>query len=313
MRKKKVSVVISCYNEENNVPVVVEAIHANLRETNYNYEIIAVNDGSRDRTQEVLETLAQTDDKLFFIELSRNFGHQNALKSGLDLSSGDCVISMDADMQHPPEMLPVLLKQWEEGYDIVYTRRAEDKSLSKMKRKSSKWFYRILNSISDIKLEEGTADFRLMDRRAINVIANFKGSDLFIRGIVTWMGFKQKDIIYTPNKRFSGETKYTVKKMLNLATQGILSFSTKPLKMAVYFGFAVALLSILFIPYAAISLYTGHVMAGWVSLILSVSLFGGLQLIVLGVLGLYIGSIFSQSKGFPTYIVRSTNLNQNEE
>lgn len=312
MKKRKVSIVICCYNEEKNIPVVVEAIHANLRNTNYIYEIIAVNDGSNDSTQEVLETLSLIDDKLFFVELSRNFGHQNALKAGLDLSTGDCVISMDADMQHPPELLPVLLEQWEEGYDIVYTRRAEDKSLGKMKRKSSKWFYRILNSVSDIKLEEGTADFRLMDRRAINVVVNFKGSDLFIRGIVTWIGFKQKDIIYTPHKRLSGESKYTVKKMLNLATQGILSFSTKPLKMAVYFGFTAALLSILFIPYAAISLYTGHVMAGWVSLILSVSLFGGLQLIVLGVLGLYIGSIFSQSKGFPTYIVRSTNLEANE-
>lgn len=313
MKKRKVSVVICCYNEETNIPVVVEAIHKNLEPTGYSYEIIAVNDGSRDNSQKVLETLSQNDSNLFYIELSRNFGHQNALKAGLDLSTGDCVISMDADMQHPPEMLPVLIEQWEEGYDIVYTRRAEDKSLSKVKRSTSKWFYKILNSVSDIKLEDGTADFRLMDRRAVNVLSNFKGSDLFIRGIVTWMGFKQKDIIYTPHKRFSGETKYTVKKMLNLATQGILSFSTKPLKMAVYFGFAVALLSILFIPYAAISLYTGHVMAGWVSLILSVSLFGGLQLIVLGVLGLYIGSIFSQSKGFPTYIVRSTNLNDDEK
>lgn len=311
MMNKKVSIVICCYNEETNIPTVVKAIHDSMDTTGYRYEIIAVNDGSTDKSQEVLEDLAREDDKLFYIELSRNFGHQNALKAGLDNATGDCIISMDADMQHPPRMLPDFIKKWEEGYDIVYTRRMDDPSLPKKKTATSRWFYKFLNAVSDIKLEEGVADFRLMDRRAANVLINIKGSDLFIRGIVHWIGFKQYAIDYMPDKRLSGQTKYTVKKMLNLALQGILSFSTKPLHLALYLGFSIAVLSLLCVPYALISLYSGHVMAGWVSLIITVSFLGGLQLFILGIIGLYIGRIFSLTKAYPSYIIRDTNLKTN--
>lgn len=309
--KKKVSIVICCYNEEQNIPVVIKAIQENMEMTAYDYEIIAVNDGSTDGTQALLEKMSQNDPSVFFIEFSRNFGHQNALKAGLDNATGDCIISMDADMQHPPRMLPDFIKKWEEGYDIVYTRRAEDPTLSKKKTKSSKLFYELLNLVSDIKLEQGVADFRLMDRRAANVLIGIKGSDLFIRGIVHWIGFKQYAIDYMPDKRLSGETKYTFKKMRNLALQGILSFSTKPLDLALYLGFGIALLSLLLVPYAVISLWTGHVMAGWVSLIITVGFLGGLQLFILGIIGLYIGRIFAKSKGFPPYIIRTTNIESN--
>lgn len=308
---KKVSVVICCYNEELNLPTVIKAIHENLDKTGYQYEIITVNDGSSDNSQSLLEEMAAKDSQLFYIEFSRNFGHQNALKAGLDNATGDCIISMDADMQHPPRMLPDLIKKWEEGYDIVYTKREEDKSLSKAKRASSNLFYDVINFLSDIHIDKGAADFRLMDRRAANVLVNIKGGDLFIRGIISWIGFKQYAINYTPDKRLSGSTKYTLKKMLHLATQGILSFSTKPLHIALYLGFIIALLSLLFIPYAVISLLSGHVMAGWVSLILTVSFLGGLQLFILGIIGLYVGRIFTQTKGFPPYIIRNTNLNKN--
>lgn len=306
--KKKVSIVICCYNEEANIPVVVKAIHDSMNTTGYKYEIIAVNDGSTDGTQMLLEKMTQEDPDLFYIEFSRNFGHQNALKAGLDNGTGDCIISMDADMQHPPRMLPEFIQKWEEGYDIVYTRRAEDPTLSKKKTKSSKLFYKFLNSVSDIKLEQGVADFRLMDRRAADVLINIQGADLFIRGIVHWIGFKQYAIDYMPDKRLSGETKYTLKKMQNLALQGILSFSTKPLHLALYLGFGIALLSLLLVPYAIISLWTGHAMAGWVSLIITVGFLGGLQLFILGIIGLYIGRIFAKAKGFPPYIIRTTNI-----
>lgn len=305
---QKISIIICCYNEYTNIPTVVDAIHKVMDGTDYNYEIIAVNDGSSDGTQELLEKMCEKDEHLFYLEFSRNFGHQNALKAGLDYARGNCIISMDADMQHPPRMLPQLIKKWEEGYDIVYTRRQEDKSLSSGKRKSSKWFYRIMNSVSDIKLEEGVADFRLMDRRAANVLVNIKGGDLFIRGIVHWMGFKQYAIDYMPDKRLSGQTKYTLKKMLAMAVNGILSFSTKPLYVALYLGFGIALLSLLCIPYAFISYFTGHVKTGWMSLILTVSFLGGLQLFILGIIGMYIGRIFVQTKGFPPYIVCKTNI-----
>lgn len=308
MNSKKVSIIICCYNEVSNIPTVVKAIHENMVKTGYNYEIIAVNDGSSDGSQELLEKMANDDKQLFYIELSRNFGHQNALKAGVDNSTGDCVISMDADMQHPPRMLPDFIKKWEEGFDIVYTRRMDDPNLPAKKRQTSKMFYHFLNSVSDIKLEEGVADFRLMDRRAADILVRIKGADLFIRGIVHWMGFRQCAIDYMPDKRLSGETKYTVKKMLNLAIQGILSFSTKPLYLALYLGFGISVLSLLCVPYALISLYSGHVMAGWVSLIITVSFLGGLQLFILGIIGLYIGRIFAQTKGYPSYIIRATNL-----
>lgn len=311
--KKKVSIVVCCYNEQLNIPVVVQAIHSSMDTTNYRYEIILVNDGSSDDSQVVIENLCKTDDKLYFIELSRNFGHQNALKAGLNFATGDCIISMDGDMQHPPRLLPQLIEKWEEGYDIVYTRRSEDKTLSKKKRFTSKYYYKTINFVSNIKLEEGVADFRLMSRQSAKILANIKGSDLFIRGIVNWMGFKQYPIDYYPEKRFSGETKYTFKKMLTLAVNGILSFSTKPLHIALYLGLIISGLSILFIPYAITSLVTGHVMAGWTSLILTVSLLGGIQLFILGFIGLYIGRIFAITKDFPAYIVRNTNINEENE
>ena len=307
-QNRKVSIIICCYNEETNIPIVVDAIHDSMSSLSYDYEIIAVNDGSSDSSQSVLENLCFTDKHLNYIELSTNFGHQNALKAGLDNASGDCLISMDADMQHPPAMLPDFLKKWEEGYDIVYTRRMDDPNLPKSKRLTSNLYYKTLNFVSDIKLDKGVADFRLLDRTAANVLIGIQGSDLFIRGIVHWMGFKQYAIDYMPNKRYSGETKYSLKKMVNLAIQGILSFSTKPLHLALYLGFAISLLSLLLVPYAIISLISGHVMAGWVSLIITVGFLGGLQLFILGIIGLYIGRIFIKIKGFPSYIIRKTNI-----
>ncbi len=309
--KKKVSIILCSYNEAANLPIVIRALHDNLDELPYDKEIIIVNDGSSDNSMEIIDELCKSDPELFYIEFSRNFGHQNALRAGIDHATGDCIISMDADMQHPPEMLPQFIQKWEEGYDIVYTRRLEDKGLSKMKRKSSSLFYKVLNHFSEIDLEEGTADFRLIDKSAKKVISNIKGGELFMRGLVKWIGFRQYRIDYMPHQRLYGSTKYTFKKMMNLAVQGILSFSTKPLHIALYVGFAIAFISLVFmIPYALISFFFGHPLAGWASMISIVSFLGGFQLFVLGIIGLYIGQIFNLSKGYPTYIIKDTNLYQ---
>jgi dolichol-phosphate mannosyltransferase len=306
--KKKVSIVICCYNEEDNIPVVVDAIHKNMDNLTYSYEIILVNDGSSDGTLQVIEALVQHDEQLFYINLSRNFGHQNALKAGMDYATGDCIICMDGDMQHPPEMLPLFLEKWEEGYDVVYTRRQDDKSVSNKKRKTSALFYRLLNALSDIELEDGTADFRLLDRRVANVIAGMNSNDLFFRGLVKWIGFRQYAIDYVANKRHAGESKYTFKKMCSLALQGITSFSVKPLYLSTYIGFFIAALSLLFIPYAIISYLYNDPMSGWASIIIAVGFLGGLQLSMIGIIGLYVGKIFIQTKGRPSYIVKDTNL-----
>jgi dolichol-phosphate mannosyltransferase len=306
--KKKISIVICCYNEEDNIPIVVDAIHKNMDSETYSYEIILVNDGSSDGTLQVVKTLAQHDEQLFYLNLSRNFGHQNALKAGMDYATGDCIICMDGDMQHPPEMLPLFLEKWEEGYDVVYTRRQDDQSVSNKKRKSSALFYRLLNSLSDIELEEGTADFRLLDKRVANVIIGMNNNDLFFRGLVKWIGFNQYAIDYVPNKRHAGESKYTFKKMCSLALQGITSFSVKPLYLSTYIGFFIAVLSLLFIPYAIISYFYNDPMSGWASLIIAVGFLGGLQLSMIGIVGLYVGKIFIQTKGRPSYIVKDTNF-----
>lgn len=308
MKQQKVSIVLCSYNEALNLPVVIDAIHKSLDDKGYELEIIVVNDGSSDNTMEVVFDLCKKDPTLFYLEFSRNFGHQNALKAGLDYSSGDCIISMDADMQHPPAMLPQLIEKWEEGYDIVYTRRMDDDNLPKMKRKTSSLYYKFINFMSDLDLDPGTADFRLMNRNAADVIVGIKGSDLFVRGLVKWIGFKQYGIDYMPNERLSGTTKYTIKKMVNLAAQGVLSFSTKPLHIALYVGFSIALLSLLSMPYAFISYFSDHYSTGWASLICVVGFLGGFQLFILGIVGLYIGRIFNRTKDFPAYIVRSTNI-----
>ena len=305
---KLVSIVIPAYNEEDNIIVIVDRIESVFKKLNYDFEILIVDDGGTDRTLEVIEDLAQKKSNFFYIEFSRNFGHQPALKAGLDYAKGDCVISLDADLQHPPEMFVQMLEKWEEGYEIVYTRRKEDKKLSYKKRKSSLLFYKLMNSLSDIELEPGTADFRLLDRRTVDVFKNLKETDPFIRGLVKWLGFKQYAIDYIPDQRFAGSSKYSLKKMRRLAIHGVTSFTTKPLHVATYIGFFFSFASILYLPYAAYAYYNNISVSGWASLIVTIAFFGGLQLTILGIIGIYIGKMFMQTKNRPNYVIRSTNI-----
>ena len=307
--QKKISIVIPSFNEEGNIKIIVNALNEVLQKLNYSYELIFVDDGSSDKTLSILQEISAIDSNVFFIELSRNFGHQNALKAGLDLASGDCIITMDGDMQHPPEMIPQLIEKWEEGYDIVYTRRLEDKKLPAFKKITSKYFYKFINYISEIKIEEGTADFRLMDKKVSTVFFAFSENELFIRGLVNWVGFNQFAIDYKPAERFSGNSKYTVKKMMQFALKGITSFSIRPLYLSIFLGISLFLLSLLFYTlYVFYSIYYGHVISGWASVIFTIVLFGGLNLIVLGIIGVYVGKLFMQSKQRPNYLIRDTNL-----
>jgi glycosyltransferase involved in cell wall biosynthesis len=305
---KLVSIVIPAHNEEENIIVIADRIEKVFSTLAYDFEILVIDDGGTDKTLAVIEELAKTRSNFFYIEFSRNFGHQPALKAGLDHAKGDCVISLDADLQHPPELFKQMLEKWEEGYEVVYTRRKEDKTQSLKKRKSSQYFYKLLNSLSDIKIESGTADFRLLDRVVIDVFKKFKENDLFIRGLIKWLGFKQYAIDYMPEKRYAGASKYNISKMRRLAIQGVTSLSTKPLHTAVYLGFFFSMLSLLYVPYVVYALVDGHPVSGWASLITTVAFFGGLQLIILGIIGIYIGKMFMETKNRPTYIIRSTNL-----
>lgn len=307
--EKLVSLVLPAFNETGNISVIVDKINRVFEDLEYKYEIIIVDDGSSDDTLKAIKIQSEIYSHVYFLEFSRNFGHQLAVKAGMDYARGNCVISMDCDLQHPPELIPKLLKKWEEGYDVVYTIRAESRTLSQQKRKSSKLFYRILNWLSGIGLEPGTADFRLMDRQVVDIFKRFGESEPFLRGLIKWAGFKQYGLNYEPAERFSGNSKYTVRKMMKLALQGVTSFSIKPLYTAVYLGFCFSILSSLYVPYVMYAVYFGHEVSGWASIIMTIVFFGGLQLIILGIIGIYIGKMFLQNKNRPNYIVRTTNLN----
>lgn len=306
--KKRVSVIIPVCNEEANIATVIGALQGVFQSLPYQYSITFIDDGSNDGTLQELKREASANNLVFFVSLSRNFGHQNALKAGLDMADGDCVIMMDGDMQHPPDLIPEMLMHWEAGNDIVYTIRKDHKEMPLMKRKTSNMFYNLINNLSDIELEPGTADFRLMDKGVVEVFRAFKETDLFMRGLVKWMGFRQLGIEYDPAQRTQGRSKYTLKKMIRFALQGITSFSIRPLYIAAYLGFSFSLLSLLYVPYIIYSYYFGHVISGWTSVIATIAFFGGLQLMILGIIGIYLGKLFMQSKQRPHYIVKESNL-----
>ncbi|WP_294292069.1 glycosyltransferase family 2 protein [uncultured Chryseobacterium sp.] len=308
---KKISIVIPAHNEEGNVALV----HQKIKEvfdglSNYDFEIIFVNDGSRDNTQQRLEELSAKYKEVKFIEFSRNFGHQPAVKAGIDLAYGNAVISMDGDLQHPPEMIPEMIRKWEEGYDIVLTMRKYPKQISYFKRKTSDFFYKILSSLSDVNLTKGGgSDFRLMDANAVEVMRNLNEDDLFLRGLTSWMGFKQTGIEFTANERLSGESSYNLKKMITFAFTGITAFSVKPLYIAAYLGFLFSGFSVLgYGIYVMYSFIAKTEISGWASLIMTIVFFGGLQLIILGIIGIYLGKIFKQVKNRPNYIIKNKNF-----
>ena len=307
---KKISIVIPAYNEEGNLMPVYQRIKSVFEKMQgYGFEIIFVNDGSRDNTQSRLEEMALDFPEIKYIEFSRNFGHQPAVKAGMDYADGNVIISMDGDLQHPPELIPQMVQKWEQGYDIVYTIRSYPKEISYFKRKTSDLFYRFLSQISDVDLTNGGgSDFRLIDASVAQVMKNLKEDDLFLRGLTSWMGFNQTGIEFVAGERFSGQSSYDLKKMLKFAFTGITSFSVKPLYLATYLGFIFSSLSLLYIPYVLYAFLTKTEISGWASLIMTIVFFGGVQLIILGILGIYLGKIFKQVKGRPNYIVRSKNF-----
>ncbi|MGA9212824.1 glycosyltransferase family 2 protein [Kaistella sp.] len=308
---KKISIVIPAHNEENNVALIhqrIKDVFSKLE--NYRFEIIFVNDGSRDQTQKKLEDLSNHFEEVKFIEFSRNFGHQPAVKAGMDYANGNAVISMDADLQHPPELIPELIEKWEEGFDIVYTIRTYPKQISAFKRKTSTVFYHLLSSISDVNLVKGGgSDFRLMDASVVDVVREMNEADIFLRGLSTWVGFRQAGVPYVAAERASGESSYHLSKMIRFAFTGITAFSVKPLYIAAYLGFIFSVLSVFgYLIYIIHSFMTKTEISGWASLIMTVVFFGGLQLIIMGIIGIYLGKIFKQVKERPNYIIRSKNF-----
>lgn len=304
MKNFTVSIVIPAYNEAGNVELLVKKLKDTLKDYS-NYEILFVDDGSEDKTLEILKALCRKYNRVRYLSLSRNFGHQNALKAGLDHAIGDCVITMDADLQHPPYLIPQLISKWQEGYEVVYTIRLDDSRVSFLKRKASNLFYRLMNWLSDIRIPKGSADFRLLDRSVVDVLKDTKEYHLFIRGITAWVGFRQYAVEYAPDERYAGKSKYTVKRMAGFALTGITSFSLKPLRLSILLGLFFAVLAFGYGVYAILTkLLTERAITGWASLLASVLFIGGIQLIVLGIIGEYIGKLVMESKQRPHYVVK---------
>lgn len=309
LSKKKISVIIPSHNEQNNIGFLIQALNKTLTATDYDFELIFVDDGSSDNTLNEIKFNTAVYTNVFYIELSKNFGKDNALKAGITMATGDAIVTMDADMQHPPNLILKMLEYWENGYDIVYTYRQNANPHVKVHQKvTSNLFYKGINMLSDIKLENGTADFRLMDERVVKQLKLIDEYELFLRGIIKWAGFKQIGIPYTPSKRHTGEVSYSFAKLLMLAVRSIMAFSARPLYLMTTIGISVSLLAILYIPYVLISYAAGYAVSGWASIIATIAFFGGLQLLVLSIIGIYVAKIFMQSKGRPNYLIRSSNL-----
>lgn len=307
---KTITIIIPAFNEADNIrPVYDEIQNAFFSFASYNWEVLFVNDGSTDKTLEVLDSLAKEHSNLKYISFSRNFGKDNALKSGIDNTNADVIITMDADLQHPPSLIPQLISKYEEGYNVVYAhRKGNNPHVSFLSKLFSKLFWKLLNMFSGLKLEDGISDFRLLDKKVIDVLKSLNESELFFRGMVKWVGFKQIGIEYIPNERLSGVTNYSKSQLLKLAVYSITSFSTKPLYSAIYIGFVFSGLSILYIPYIVYSIIHHLEVPGWSSIIMTIVFFGGLQLIMLGVIGIYIGKLFMQAKERPNYIIDCKNF-----
>lgn len=303
---KKISLVIPMYFEEE---VVNECYNRTKNVLNklssYEHEIIFINDGSKDKTLELLEKIAKNDNNVKVLSFSRNFGHQAAVTAGLKFTTGDAAVIMDADMQDPPEVIEKMIELWEQGNEVIYAKRKIREGETKFKLFTAKMFYKMLNSLSDTEIPKDTGDFRLADRKVINVINQLPEHNKFLRGLFSWVGFKQIPLEYERKERSAGKTKYPLHKMVKLALDGITSFSTKPLKILGVLGIFSVLISFIILIYALISFAfnLNHLTPGWTSLMVTMTFLGGVQLLSIWLISEYIGRIYDESKGRPEYII----------
>lgn len=308
-----ISIVTPVYNEEDNVVFFHEEITKVMETTGIDYELIYVNDGSRDRTDELIRELAEKDPHVRAITFARNFGHQTAITCGMDFARGDAVITMDGDMQHPPELIPLLLEKWKDGYDIVQTIRTSTEDSGFIKKITSAGYYKVINSISKTPVTPGGSDFRLMNRKSLDVFLRFREHARFIRGIVGGLGFKQTTIKFEAPARHAGVSKFSMNKMLHFAMDGILTNSTTPLRAAFYAGAVSGFIGILLILHVLYSYLVGNTVPGWATMTILIAFFGSANLVGLGIIGEYIGRIYEETKDRPLYwISGDTNDRKNK-
>lgn len=300
-----ISVVAPVYNEAPTLPLFCERVIAALEPVGEPFEIVLVNDGSRDSSLDVMVKLHEHDPRIKVISFSRNFGHQLAITAGIDYARGDAVAVIDSDLQDPPEVIPELLAKWREGYGIVFAQRAEREGETWFKKATASFFYRLIRRITNVNIPVDTGDFRLMDRKVVNTLKGMREHHRFMRGLSVWVGFKQTGVEYRRAARHAGETKYPLSKMIRFALDGITSFSYLPLQLATYFGFTIASISMLALIAVIVLRLSGSQsnFYGQASTLVSVLFLGGIQLIFLGIIGEYLGRIYDEVKRRPLYIV----------
>jgi len=299
-----VSLVVPVFNEEAVIGAFYErATRALASLEGFSYELVFVDDGSRDNTYERLARFAAEDGHVRVLKFSRNFGHQIAITAGIDHATGDCVVIIDADLQDPPEVVASMVEQWRQGSDVVYGVRMDRAGETRMKLVTASAFYRLLARLTNIHIPANVGDFRLISRRVVNQLKQLKEKDRFVRGLVSWVGFKQTGVSYHRDPRYAGETKYPFRRMLKFAFDGITSFSTLPLKFATWIGYATAVLAVMYLVYVLIAKMLGWTVQGWTTIMVAMLFLGSVQLICLGILGEYLGRVFNEVKPRPMYVV----------
>jgi len=298
------SIVVPVYNEEEVVLETYKRLTEVMEKLNESYEIIFVNDGSRDKTVPIISEICKSDKRIKLLDFSRNFGHQIAITAGMDFTQGDAIVIIDADLQDPPEVIPAMIEEWKKGYDVVYGKRIEREGETLFKKATASMFYRLLKSMTDFDIPVDAGDFRLIDRKVCDALKRVNERNRYVRGLISWLGFKQTSVEFKRNKRFAGVTKYPLKKMLRFAFDAITSFSYKPLKLASYTGMAVSLCSFVYLLIVLYQkLFTSKTVQGWASTLGFSLLLNGMVLMMLGIIGEYIGRIYDEAKGRPLYII----------
>ena len=306
---KKISIIIPAYNEEESLPYLRERLDKLMENMpNYEFEILFVNDGSKDKTLEIVKQYRNEDNRYCYVNFSRNFGKEIAMIAGLDYITGDCAIFMDADLQDPPELIPELVKYWEEGYDDVYARRRSREGETFLKKFTSKMYYRVLQKMTKIEIQKDTGDFRLLDRRCVNALKKLRETQRNTKSMFSWIGYNKKEVLYDRDARVAGKTKWNYMKLIDLAIDGITSFTTSPLRLATWVAIPTfVLLGIYFIYVIIKCIMTQTFIQAFQAIILLILFFSGIQILLFGIVGEYLGRIFTETKNRPLYLVDEYN------
>lgn len=303
---KKITVLVPCHNEEENLNALYNALTGMMKANNkYDWQILLIDDGSQDHTLDVMKALRKKDGRVAYVSLSRNFGKEAAMLAGLDYASGDCAIVMDADLQHPVEVIPQMLSEWEKGYDDVYARRTDRGKESWLRRKLSMAYYRLLQKLAKIDILPNVGDFRLLDRKCIDALRQLRESERYTKGLYCWIGFRKKEISFKQGDRRAGKSSFNYHKLLNLAIEGITSYTTAPLRISTVMGLIVSAVAFIYMIYVLLkTLLVGEPVHGFPTLIIVILFLGGIQLVSIGIIGEYLGRIFNETKHRPVYLIR---------